>query len=174
MLPSDTPSTSRILELMDQRNDVSVTIVAESSPFPQDHDRLRIALRDQIDDAERRVADLDLGHGRARAVIEGVRGVLDDTEFWEQQSRGLVILASPDETQAFRVASEVSPRVQVGDRFDTSALLRATTSEQLAFIVEVRGGSARLIELTADDRLVDHPLDLPADHQLMLTRTTTE
>jgi len=174
MLPSDTPSTSRILELRDQRHDACVTIVAESSPLPQDHDRLRIALRDQIDEAERALDALDLGHGRARAAAEGLRAVLDDTEFWDQQSRGLVILSSPDGTEAFRVATEVSPRVHVGERFDVGALLRAASSEHRAFIVEVTGGGARLVELGADGRLVEHELHLPADHRLMLTRTTTE
>lgn len=159
---------------MDQRHDACVTIVAESSPLPQDHDRVKIALRDQIDDAARRLEALDPGHGRAAALLEGLRGVLGDTEFWEHQSRGLVLLASPDGTEAFRIAIDVSARVEVGDRFDTGGLLRATTSVRRAFIVEVTGGGARLVELTPDGRLVDRPLHLPDDHALMLTRTTTE
>lgn len=173
MFPADIPDTEQLLALVDHRDPASVTITIESSPLPSEHERIRISLRNAIDEAERQLGEKDLPHGAARAVIEPLRGLLDDDEFWQHQSRSLVLVAAPDRLEAFRLPSVLTEHVAVGDRFDTGSLLRAIAFDHRAFVVELTRSDARLIEYGADHRPIEHDLALPDDHALMLEHTTT-
>ncbi|HET8928377.1 MAG TPA: hypothetical protein VFN24_11215 [Microbacterium sp.] len=173
MLPADIPDTDHLLELIDHRDDASVTIALASSHLPSDHERIRIALRNAIDDAERELEQKDLPRGSAAGVVAALRELNGDHEFWQHQSRSLVILAAPGRVEAFRLVNEVVPHVAVGDRFDTGTLLRAVAFPHRAFVIELTQGGTRLLEFGPDHRPVEHELDLPDDHALMLERTTT-
>lgn len=169
MLPADIPDDAQLLDLMDHRAVPSVTIALESSPLPQDHERVRIALRDAIDDALRRVRQRDdLPHGAARAVEDRLTSVLDDDDFWAHQSRSLVVFASPERLDAFRLADRVGDKVAVSDRFDTSRLLRSIAYPWRIFVLQLSERLARLTEIGPDHGPVEHPLELPDDHELML------
>lgn len=173
MFPADIPDTDQLLALVDHRDAASVTIAIESSPLPSEHERIRISLRNAIDEAERQLGEKELPHGAATAVIEPLRALIEDDDFWRQQSRSLVVLAAPGRLDAFRLPSTLTENVAVGDRFDTGALLRAVAFDHRAFVVELTQSGARLIEYGADHRPVEHDLALPDDHTLMLEHTTT-
>lgn len=173
MLPADIPDTDRLVELIDHRDAASVTITLESSPIPRDHERIKIALRNLIDAAERQLAEVALPRGTADRVIASLRELLRDDEFWDAQSRSLVVFASPDELVAFRLANTVAEHVAVGDRYDAGSLLRAVTFPHRAFAVELTQGGAQLFEFGPDGEPHEHQLDLPEDHALMLEHTTT-
>ena len=177
MLTADIPTPADLLELIDHRHPVSVTLTIASSPLPSDHERVALGLRNAIDEAERQIATLELSRSEAieaARVVEELRGLLDDPEFWEQQSRSLVVLAAPGRVQAHRLANTVTDHVAVGDRFDTGALLRSVAFPNRAFVVLLSQGSARLVEIGPDHRPREHTLDLPDDHAMMLEKTTTD
>ena len=174
MLPADIPDIEHLLDIIDHRDDASVTITLPSSPLPSDHERIRIALRNAIDDAARELEQKDLPRGAAGEVIDRLRALGDDDEFWTHQSRSLVLLAAPSRFEAFRLANAVEPHVATGDRFHIGTLLRAIAFPQRAFVVELTQGGARLVEFGPDHRPLEHPLDLPDDHALMLERTATD
>lgn len=173
MLPADIPGTDRLLDLIDRRDDASVTIALESSPMPSEHERIQIALRNAIDDAERELSETDVPAERRASVIEALRGLIDDAEFWQHQARSIVIFASPGSLDTFRLPNVVSPHVAVGDRFDAGSLLRAVAFPHRAFVVMLTQSDTRLMEFGPDHRPVERELDLPEDHALMLERTTT-
>lgn len=173
MLPADIPDADQLLDLIDHRDEASVTITLPSSPLPPDHQRIRIALRNAIDEAESQLQQKDLPRGSAEAVINALRTLNDDDEFWQHQSRSLVIFAAPTHVDAFRLANEVATHVAVGDRFDTGTLLRAVAFPHRAFVVELTQGGTRLLEFGPDHRPLERELDLPSDHALMLEHTTT-
>ncbi|WP_194411051.1 hypothetical protein [Microbacterium cremeum] len=169
MLPADIPDDAQVLDLMDHRAVPSVTIALASSPLPQDHERVRLALRDAIDDARRRIAQRDdLPHGAAQAVEARLMSLLQDDDFWAHQSRSLVVFASPGRVHAFRLADRVGDKVVVGDRFDTSRLLRTIAYPWRIFVLQLSERLARLTEVGPDHGPLEHPLDLPDDHELML------
>lgn len=173
MLPADIPQTDHLLELIDHRDDASVTITLASSPLPSEHERIRLDLRNAIDDAERQLRTKDLPRGAADAVVSSLRALNGDDEFWRHQSRSLVIFAAPDMIETFRLPNVVVSHVAVGDRFDTGSLLRAIAFPHRAFVVELTQGGTRLLEFGPDHRPIEHELELPEDHALMLERTTT-
>lgn len=173
MLPADIPDTVHLLDLIDHRDEASVTITLGSSPMPQDHERVKIALRNAIDEAERQLAEKSLPRGDGALVLDPLRALLRDDEFWLAQSRSLVILAAPTRFETFRLANTVADHTAVGDRFDTGSLLRAVAFPHRAFAVTLTQGGASLREFGPDHRPTEHALDLPDDHALMMERTTT-
>jgi len=174
MLPVDIPDRERLISLTEHRDAASVSISLASSPVPQDHERIRIALRDAIDQAARQLEGMDLPHGARHDVVGRLRAVLGDDEFWTRQSRSMVLLAAPGVLHAFRVANHLPDRVVVSDRFDVSGLIRAVSFPLHGFVVKVTQQGAKLAELDDEGRLVEHPLPLPDDHRLMLERTATD
>lgn len=174
MFAADIPETQHLLELIEHRDEASVTITIPSSPLPSEHERIRLGLRNAIDDAERQLEAKTLPHGAAKAVLDRLRALIDDDEFWTHQSRSLIVLAAPGIFETFRLANEHDAHVAVGDRFDTGSLLRAVAFPHRAFVVMLTQHGARLWEFGADHRPVEHDLDLPDDHRLMLEHTTTE
>ncbi|MDX2375894.1 hypothetical protein M4I32_03665 [Microbacterium sp. LRZ72] len=171
MLPADLPDTAGLLDLTDARSEASVTIVATSSPVPAEHGRVRIGLRNLIDDAERQLAEGDVPGASQRAVIDPLRELLDENDpFWTHQSASLIIFASPERIETFRLANAVEDHASVGDRFDTGPLLRAITFPHRAFVLQLSKGEVRLSELGPDHRLIERPLALPDDHHTILER----
>ncbi|TQK20105.1 hypothetical protein FBY40_2626 [Microbacterium sp. SLBN-154] len=174
MLPADIPTTAHLLELIDARDDASVTIALPSSPVPSDHDNVRADLRSAVSEAGRMLAQKDLDAGRVEAVVEALRALDADQEFWRHQSRSLVIFASSTRLETFRLANRVERNVAVGDRFDAGALLRATAFPHRAFIVQISQGGARLTEISADHGVVERELHLPDDHHTLLEHATND
>ncbi len=174
MLPADLPDETQLLELMDHRAEPSVTIALSSSPLPQDHERIRLALRDAIDESRRRLRGRRLPPGAAKAVNERLQDVLTDDEFWQHQSSGLVVFAAPESLTTYRLATDVDTVVHVGDRFDVTRLLRAVSYPQRIFVLQLAERMARLTEIGPDQGPVEHALSLPDDHELMLQHTDTD
>jgi hypothetical protein len=173
MLLRDVPDDAHLLKLIEARHPASVTLVVGSSPRPSDHERARIALRDAIDEAARRLEGLDLPHGVRHATIERLREPLQDDGFWEHQSRAMLVLATADSAEWYRLPFEVADEVTVADRFDLRMLLRARTETSHAFVLQLSQGRVRLTEVTADG-VTEHPLTLPEDHALMLQHATND
>jgi hypothetical protein len=174
MLTADLPDDDRILALMDARTTPSVTLAVASSPLPQDHERVKIARREAIDDAERRLAAMELPHGARQDIADALGGLLTDDAFWEHQSRSLVVFAAPGHLDAFRLADHARDLVVVGDRFEVAPLLRAVSWPERAFVLQLSEGLVRLTEVGADHGPAQRPLSLPDDHALMLVHAEND
>ena len=173
MLPHDIPDDAHLLELIEARHPASVSLVVGSSPRPSDHERVRIAVRDAIDRAAKRLDELDLPHGVKNATIERLRRPLQDDDFWEHQSQAMLILATSEMDEWYRLPFEVEDEVTVADRFDVRMLMRARSDIWHAFVLLLSRGRVRLVEVTSAG-LAEHPLEMPDDHQLMLQRANNE
>lgn len=174
MLPADLPDDTRLLELLEHRETPSASIALESSPLPADHERIRIALRGAIDRVARELEELDLPHDSRDELIERLRRPVGDDEFWAHQSRAILVLASPRSLEAFRLPVAVRDVVAVSDRFDVTPLLHAASQARHAFVLQLSQRLARLTELTPDGELVEHPLDLPDDHDSILQQAEND
>lgn len=174
MLASDLPGTATLLDLIDARHPASVTIVAPSSPIPSDRRLSQLQLREGIDEAARQLAETDVPGDEREGVLEALRALADDPEFWDSQSRSTVVFAAPGRIEAFRLPSRLDARAAVGDRFDAGPLLRAVTFPRRAFIVRLSREGARLSEIGADQGITERPLELPDDLWAALAHTTTD
>jgi hypothetical protein len=80
-------------------------------------------------------------------------------EFWRFQARTLAVFATPDATTTFRLPHRLQPAVEVSDRFHVKPLLRALTFPQVALVLALAQGSARVVEVAPD--VEPGPVDVP-------------
>lgn len=174
MFPRDIPDDPQLLQLIEARRPGSVSLVVGSSPLGAERERGRIALRDAVDDAARRLDEIDLSRGERTATVERLRQLLQDDELWAQQSDAMLVLATADSAEWFRLPFDVTDEVVVSDRFDVRMLLRARSDASSAFVLQLSRGLIRLTEVSSAAGVVEHPLTLPEDHALMLEHASND
>lgn len=169
MLPIDLPRTSDLAALMGARNDASVSIYLASSPVPAEHERVRLALRNAISDAEKELRSAGVSDAVVAHTLDPIRELDGDQEFWRHQAHSLAIFSADGDLRTYRLANRVQDSVRVGDRYDLGALLRARTFPHGGYVLGLAEQDVHLWALTADARAHEIHLDLPDDLQLMLT-----
>lgn len=150
MLYVDIPSREEYSYLADIHADACISIYLETSPLRQHLEASKIQLGNFIKEALLQVADSGLDKRRAVLLEEQLRSVLEDESFWDLHARSLAVLATPDSIRTYRLANELSNRLEVGKRFYLKPLLRALTFPHSAYILALSENQTRLIEFFAD------------------------
>ncbi|MCU1439812.1 MAG: hypothetical protein JWP85_809 [Rhodoglobus sp.] len=164
MEPVQLPGAAKLIELADLRHQPSVSIQLTSSPIPTETGPVQVEYRNLVSEAERRLNELDVPKKNRMSVIERLRQLQDDEEFWRTPgSRALAVFATPDELHAFALHDPVAERVTVSDRFEIGVLLRDGSSRDRAYVLGLTMGHVRLLSLTRGEPPVELPLDLPED-----------
>ncbi|MEO6505592.1 MAG: hypothetical protein ABIW36_13460 [Terrimesophilobacter sp.] len=153
------PTHNDLTELIDHRDDASVSIYLPSSPIANQTEAVQLALRSAITDAEGQLKAIGVPRQRTAELADAVGRLESDREFWQYQSNALAVFAAPGLLRAFRLANSLEKRLSVGDRFDIGPLLRSVTFPHDGFVLSVTEGAIRLLEITA----TGHPtvIELP-------------
>ncbi|MDO9590665.1 MAG: hypothetical protein Q7J04_05930 [Microcella sp.] len=81
-----------------------------------------------------------------------------------EQSRSLVIFATPERVLTYRIPNRVTATGQVSDRFHLKPLLRSVAFPQAAFVLALSQNAVRLVEVTIEGSVEEVPVaDMPAD-----------
>ena len=94
------------------------------------------------------LADADVDANEADQLLEPVRALIDDAEFWQHQADGLAIYASSDVQRHFRVPLDFSSTAVVGSRFRLWPLWPLVAGEDTFFIVSLAQNDVRVFEAT--------------------------
>lgn len=167
MIPTDLPDDTALLDLIDRRDPVSVSVLVPSSPVPAEHGVARTALRAAADQVSQLLDARDTPAPARDAVVDGIRSLADDEELWRHQGRGLLVLATPDDSRVHRLPFAVDTSVHVGERFDVTPLLRARGYDVQAYVLQLARDFVRFTHVRRG-RVQTLPLQLPDDHGLML------
>lgn len=173
MLYIDLPTRSEFTTLFDTRADACVSIYLETTPVTQDIQAARIALGNQLREAQQQLQDAGFDKRRLAALAEQIDDLAGDDEFWRFQANSLAIFATPEGLRTYRLANKLNTMVQVADRFHLKPLLRAVTFPHSAFILALSENAVRLVEMHADlpPTVVEVP-DLPTDAASALKKST--
>ena len=150
MLYVDIPTRSEFKALYEVRSDACVSIYLKTTPLTQESDASRIELGNLARDARRQLEAAGLDKRRLLALSEELEALSDDDEFWRFQAHSLAIFATPDTLRTFRLANQLSPMIEVSDRFHLKPLLRSITFPHSAFILALSENAVRLVEMDAD------------------------
>jgi hypothetical protein len=149
-LHTDIPTHSEVERLLDTRDSSCVSIYIPTTPITPDADAGRIELKNLGAEA----AEQMQAAGADRRVVlefrESLDDLLEDDDFWAEQSHSLALFASPHGLRTFRLPNRLTSEVEVADRFYVKPLLRAVTFPQAAFVLALAAGSVRLVEITRD------------------------
>ena len=162
-LHTDIPTRTQVDRLLDSRRPGSVSIYLPTDPVSNGRAE-RTELGTLASQAERQLVEAGFAKAEVAAVADVLADLMDDSEFWRLQARCLAIFATPDAATTFRLPNRLQPAVEVSDRFHVKPLLRALTFPQVALVLALAQGSARVIEVAPDVEPgpVDVP-DLPSD-----------
>jgi Bacterial archaeo-eukaryotic release factor family 11 len=159
MLHTDIPALTTIRHLATVREPFCVSIYLSTSPIPTEMEAARIELRNQLSDAVAQLRSGGADRERIASLEELVGEIIEDRVFWSYQSNTLVIFATSDNAQTFRVPNRLQSAVEVSDRLYIKPLMRTVTFPQTAFVLALSQNAVRLIELGADSDA--YPVDVP-------------
>lgn len=139
----------------------------ESSPLPREIEKIRIALKNHVADAEKQLAERGTDIRSVRAALDPVRALEEDLpaddEFWMQQGESLAIFTAPGTTRIFKLPNHLREHLAIGDRFDLGPLLRSVSFHGEGYVVTVSEGGNHLYHLVPGSHPREVPLDLPHD-----------
>ena len=138
-----------------------MTLHLPSSAAPTGVEAARIDFKNAVGEVAERL-------GRDDSTVSALRALVDDDEFWRTQGRGLAVFAAPDVLHAFTLQEEPRRHVHVNDRFELGPLLRASGEDGTAFVLVLTEGRVALQLVDGSHRIVEVPLDLPADLHTVL------
>lgn len=150
MLHVDIPEKSDFSQLAEKRGDACVSIYLNTTPLTQDIQASRIEMKNLIREAQLQLEEADFDKRRLATLLEALNEKLDDDEFWKFQANSLAVFATPDDIQTFRLANQLTPMVQVSDRFHLKPLFRAVAFSHSAYILALSENAVRLVEMHAD------------------------
>jgi hypothetical protein len=150
MLHVDIPTHSEFTGLNQIRADACVSIYLKTTPLTQESDASRIELGNLAKQARGQLEAVGLDKRRVAALMEQLDELGDDEDFWATQANSLAVLVTPDRLRTYRLANNLTPVVEVADRFHLKPLLRAITFPHSAFILALSENAVRLVEIHAD------------------------
>lgn len=173
MLHVDIPTRNEFRALNEVRADACVSIYLKTTPLTQEADASRIELGNLVKTAREQLEAKDFDKRRLALLMEHFDELADDHEFWRLQANSLALLATPDKIITFRLANDLSPIVQVSDRFHLKPLLRAITFQHSAYVLAFSENAVRLVEVHADLPPVTVKVhDLPKDAASAVRKST--
>lgn len=107
--------------------------------------QVAIGLKVLLRDAEAQAAARRLPAETVAALLDPVRALIDDADFWRQSGRGAALFTAPGLFRAFRLIEPVPARALVGERFVLRPLLGRL--DDLAYrVLAVSRNRVRLLE----------------------------
>jgi hypothetical protein len=163
-LHTDIPTHTEVERLLATRNDACVSIYVATTPITSEVEASRIELKTLASEATEQMQAAGVARPAVLEVRESLDELLEDDDFWREQSHSLAVFATEDGLRTFRLPNRLTSEVEVADRFYVKPLLRAVTFPQAAFVLALAAGSVRLVEITRDGPAftVDVP-GLPSD-----------
>ena len=164
MLYVNIPTRDEVLHLAEVRADACISLYLKTSPLPQEREASRIELDNMVRDAILSLQDKGFDKRRLGELMDEIAEVIEADDFWNFHARSLVILATPDHISTYRLANDVSSRLEVGDRFYLKPLFRALTFPHNAYVLALSENAVRVVEFFADAppeeiQLADMPKD---------------
>jgi hypothetical protein len=120
-----------------------------------------IRLKNLLRDCELSLESRALRGPEAKEILEPIRGLVDDYDFWQHQSDGLAIFRSRDFFQTYRVALELPELAIVADRFHSKPMLALLTFDYRYFILALSQNEIRIFRATRDTVTEIEPSGMP-------------
>lgn len=159
MLYIDVPTLPEIRALIAVREDACVSIYVSTTPQTQHVTASRIAFGNLTKAALHQLEAAGFDKRRWAALATELEALGEDETFWRTQANSLAVLATCDHVRTFRLATAVTDRAEVSDRFHLKPLLRAISLPQHAFVLALSENAVRLVEIFAD--LPPSPVRVP-------------
>ncbi|MBI4480639.1 MAG: hypothetical protein HY651_11505, partial [Acidobacteria bacterium] len=107
-----------------------------------------IRFKNQLRQAEQRLSEMGVRAAEVRSLLEPLRSLVDNYDFWQHQSDGLAVFRSADLFRSFRLPIDFPELAVVTDRFHIKPLLGFLTADGHFFVLALSQNTVRLLECT--------------------------
>jgi hypothetical protein len=142
------PSQSEFRTLMEQHNDpcISMFLPIFRAGMETQQDRLR--LRNHIRAAENRLLLDNLRSTQIEHLLQPMRALFEDEQFWLHPGDGLALFHSPDVFRTYWLPTSLKEQVVVTDHFYLKPLLPFIVDDERFYILALSQNAVRLLEAT--------------------------
>jgi hypothetical protein len=121
-----------------------------------------IRLKNLLRDCELSLEARALGKPEIQALLDPIRALVDDYDFWQHQSDGLAVFRSRDLFRTYRVALELPELAMVADRFHSKPMLALLTGDCRYAILALSQNEIRIFRVTRDTIAEIEPAGMPS------------
>lgn len=107
-----------------------------------------LTLKNQLREAQTLLEARGLGPVEARALLDPVTALVEDSSFWRLQSRGLVVFAARGFHHVVRVPIQLQESLTIGERFNLLPLAPVLASDRKCYVLALAKNTVRLFDST--------------------------
>jgi hypothetical protein len=144
----DLLNREEIEALIDERGSPCVTIYLPTHRLGPETQQDPIRLKNLLKQSEDRLRKNGLRGADAEKILEPARKLLKDTVFWQHQSDGLAVFASPKTFHSYRLPFSFTELVVVTDRFHVKPLLPLLSGDGRFYVLALSQKQVRLLQGT--------------------------
>lgn len=144
----DLLNKNEIGALIEERGNLCVSIYLPTHRSGPETQQDPIRLKNLLKQSEERLRNNGLRRADADKILEQARNLLNDRVFWQHQSDGLAVFASPETFHSFRLPFRFSELVVVTDRFHVKPLLPLLSGDGRFYVLALSQKQVRLLQGT--------------------------
>ncbi len=158
----DQITKSEIKDLLNENNGPCLTMLmpAESSAG-EAVEKMKIQFKNLYREARNELRSWDIEGEEADEFLHPLENLLNDRDFWLEQSRGLAILKSQKDFKIYRLPLKFEPKIKLEKYFYISPLIPEIFSEKRFFLLAVSRKSCRFFQGTPQEIELVEIADMP-------------
>jgi hypothetical protein len=161
-------------ELVDFRAEHCISIYMPTYRIGADVQQNPIHLKDLIDQVEEKLSKRGLRSADVCDLLEPLRVLLDQGEFWRNQSDGLVIFTAPGFFRDYHLPGSFSDTLQINNRFFIKPLLPLMSGEDKHFILALSQNRVRLFRSSRSQIEEVNIGDVPHSLEEAMSKTSVQ
>lgn len=161
---NDKFSQTDLKELMQQSADHAVSLYMPANRVSTETQKDIIRLKNLVNQAQDELQERGMRRPDAVELLKPAHALLEDADFWQNQSHGLAIFLAPEITpQIYRLPIRLVEMCHVAERFYTKPLVRLFSHDGQYFVLALSQNDVRLFKGNRDG-LDQEPIEnLPTD-----------
>ncbi|MGH2827042.1 MAG: hypothetical protein ACRDKF_08730 [Actinomycetota bacterium] len=148
-LASTAVEATELKGLIETTSSPAVSIYLPTVRVTAQPEQNAVLLKNALAGIDERLIARGMSRSEALAMLEPLRLLLGDRDFWNHQQEGLALLRTPDTFERFRLPFAVGQHVVVADSPYVVPLFRPLAHGATFYVLALSQGAVRLIECTA-------------------------
>lgn len=153
-------SRGELRRLIETPRDTSISLYMPTERAG-DTQQNRIRLKNLLRETEGKLAESGVNADDAERLLEPLRNLLPDDDFWQHQADGFAAFSSPSLFRSYRLPVVVPELVVVSERFHVKPLLAFFSHDTPFYVLALSQNNVRLLQCTRDSVRDVTPASLP-------------
>jgi len=150
-----------LTNLSNIQNDPAVTIYLPTHPAGSETRENPIRFKNLVTEAEEQLIAKGFRKPEARELVEPAQELIEDYDFWQNQSEGLALFLTADHFHYYRLPTSFDELVVIGDRFHLKPLMPLVSNDGRFYLLALSQNEVRLFQGTRDTLAQIELKDMP-------------